>query len=325
MLALALLLAVASCGPHREQQVQFGNGDVTLAGSLFMPSGNGPHPAIVFVHGDGPDTRDGYEFLADLFARRGLAALIYDKRGTGRSTGDWRTARFSDLAGDATAAVALLRSRSDVDHSRIGVWGGSQGAWIALLAAVRSAPTAFVIVKSGAATSPARLAAAKSIGRVKEAGFSEDVVARVERLMALQFQILRTGAGWEALEAEVNQVRAEPWYPQVAVMRHSTWRSSWMEYGRDIDFDPGPLLGSLDAPMLWLFGERDPEVPVAETVAVLDGLRQRKDITVKVFPGADHQIELPRLDPQRPNYAPGYPDSMIDWAVARVAAPASSR
>lgn len=313
------LVAVTGCATVREEEVRFSNGPVTLAGTLVLPAGRGPHPAVVLVHGDGPETRDGYRFFARRFAERGIAALIYDKRGEGGSTGDWRQSRFHDLAADATAGIEMLHARTDIRRDRTGVWGGSQGGWIAPLAAAESDDIAFVIVKAGPMVGPAELATYKSVERVRRAGYSEDVQQRVRALMELQFSILRSGRGWDRLDSAVATVRAEPWFRHVAVMRHSSWQSSWMGYGVDIDFDIVAVLERLDVPALFIFGEADPETPVPESVEVLDRMKRElgKDFTTVVFPGADHQIELPRTSPRRPRYAPGYPDVMLDWAAAR--------
>ena len=320
LLLVALSIVLAGCSGFREEDIRFHNGAVTLAGTLYVPPGKGPHPALVFVHGDGPDTRDGYRFFAELFARQGVAALIYDKRGTGASTGASWQAPFSDLADDARAAVQFLKHRADIRAGRIGMWGGSQGGWIAPLAASRSEDVGFLIVKSGPAVGPAPLAIYKGVNRVRSGGFPRHVIQQVTDLMHLQFDILRTGTGWEQLESAVQRVKGEPWYRHVAVMRHSTWDSSWMTYGPDIDFDPVPVLQQLDIPVLFLLGELDPETPVADTVAILERIRKtdQKDFTVRVFPGADHQIELPRQAAGRPRYAPGYLDTMVDWTLDKV-------
>ena len=84
-------------------------GDHRLAGTLYLPLSGPPAPAVVFVHGAGPAVRgDRYHELARHFARKGVAALIYDKRGCGESTGDWTRAGLPDLAEDALACVRLL-------------------------------------------------------------------------------------------------------------------------------------------------------------------------------------------------------------------------
>ena len=141
---IALLSVTVGCS-HRREEVTFRNGAVSLAGTLTLPSGIKPHPAVVFIHGSGPDSRENYSFYAELFARHGIATLIYDKRGVGASTGDWRRVHFRDLAEDALAGVRLLRSHKDIDASRIGLWGGSNGGWVAPLAASLSNDVAFVI------------------------------------------------------------------------------------------------------------------------------------------------------------------------------------
>ena len=79
------------------------------------------------VHGSGAQTRDAYVSFATVFARHGIATLIYDKRGTGHSTGSWQHSPFGALADDASAAVEFLARRAEVDATRVGIWGGSEG------------------------------------------------------------------------------------------------------------------------------------------------------------------------------------------------------
>ncbi len=108
---------------ERELSVQ--NGGVRLSGTLLVPKANGPFPIIVFVQGAGPETRHASMFLARYFVSRGMAAFIYDKRGSGESTGDWKHASFEDLAGDVVAVVTALRKQPEIDSSRIGLMGSS--------------------------------------------------------------------------------------------------------------------------------------------------------------------------------------------------------
>ena len=142
------------------------------------------------------------------------------------------------------------------------------------LAAV-SARVRYLMIKAGTPVGPAELTRWKSVSRVRGAGYAQHVTERVDRLMELQFQVLRGEEGWDRLEQEVRAVEQEPWFLLVAVMRYSNWRSSWMEYGQDIDFDPLPVLSRFDGPMLWLLGAADPETPLEATVARLDHLERR--------------------------------------------------
>ncbi|MSO30333.1 MAG: hypothetical protein EXQ48_05225 [Acidobacteria bacterium] len=93
--------------------------------TIFVPSASGVHPAVVFVHGSGPETREASNFLADRLTREGFASLTFDKRGAGASTGDWRESNFADLANDVRACIQVLKARPDMDRRRIGLIHGA--------------------------------------------------------------------------------------------------------------------------------------------------------------------------------------------------------
>jgi dipeptidyl aminopeptidase/acylaminoacyl peptidase len=148
-------------GPEFET-ITFRNGDVTLAGTLDLPPGEGPFPAMVTIHGSPPLTRnDWYSlYISHFFVQHGFAVLRYDKRGTGESTGQYPDVdvehseeRLNALADDALAGVEFLRNHSLIDPNMVGVIGFSQGGWIAPLAASKSAVVAFAIALSGPACS----------------------------------------------------------------------------------------------------------------------------------------------------------------------------
>jgi dienelactone hydrolase len=131
----------------REEPLRFASGKVNLAGALVLPEGPGAHPTVVLFHDSGPQARD--LFTARWLASQGVAALAYDKRGVGESTGDFRVIPFMELCDDGLAAIGYLKSRNEIDAKRIGAWGLSQGGWLGPLAASRSADVAFVIAVSG--------------------------------------------------------------------------------------------------------------------------------------------------------------------------------
>ena len=125
--------------PYDSVDVIFRNGAVTLSGTLCMPRSSGRHAAVVILQGSGGESRWGTNrFIADQFARSGIAALVYDKRGAGVSTGDWKTSSYEDLANDVQAGIDLLASRSDIDPGRIGLHGHSEGGIIAAIVAVHA-------------------------------------------------------------------------------------------------------------------------------------------------------------------------------------------
>jgi len=146
--------------PLRVLPASFADGRVRLAGRLLVPQGAGPFPAVVVVPGSIKATRESYDLWAYFFATRGFAVLSYDKRGVGASTGKYTSepskGNIKNLAADAVAAVAWLRTRANVDPARIGLSGGSQAGWVIPLAASRSRGVAFATIQSGPAMSVGR-------------------------------------------------------------------------------------------------------------------------------------------------------------------------
>jgi uncharacterized protein len=142
----------------RQLEVRFPSGGTLLAGTLTLPPGVGPHPALVWVHGGGPQTRNYFPDLPALCAGAGFAVLTYDKRGVGQSggtfPGDLADGRAIDaLARDAEAAVRFLAAQPGIDRARVGLAGHSQGGWVAPLAASREPAVRFVVAFSGPALS----------------------------------------------------------------------------------------------------------------------------------------------------------------------------
>ena len=159
--AFAGLIALGACNaggqatpsPPRVVSGTIANGDVSLSYVLERPPGPGPFPAVVLGHGSGETRKEQASFFANQWLSRGYAALRYDKRGVGGSTGTYSTVgvgnseqMFADLAGDMAAGVALLRSLPDMDAKRIGLMGPSQAGWIIPVAARLARPQFMVIV-----------------------------------------------------------------------------------------------------------------------------------------------------------------------------------
>jgi hypothetical protein len=142
----------------RRLEVRFRSGRHTLAGTLTLPPGPGPHPAVVWVHGAGMQTRNYFPDLPALFSGAGFAVLAYDKQGVGQSGGTFPGDRADEraiglLARDAEAAARFLAAQPGIDRARLGLAGHSQGGWIAPLAATREPSVRFVVAFAGPALS----------------------------------------------------------------------------------------------------------------------------------------------------------------------------
>jgi uncharacterized protein len=311
--------------PYKLEEVSFQNGEVQLAGTLLTPLKKGPHPAVVFFHGSGPQTRESYlRFFADLFARRGVATLIFDKRGTGASTGEvwYRTGdRFDVLVDDALSGVRFLRSRPEFASKKIGLWGLSQGGWLAPLAASRSKDIAFLIVVAGGGVTPAEQEVYDDEVKLRDKGYPPEEVAEAVALLRLADNVIRGRESWEKFAAARAQAQKKEWfalldrYPVKLPKDDDVWRAG----GEGLDFDPRPLWEKMSVPTLAIFGEADKLTPSEESarrikLALSSG--GNKDHTVKIFPNADHALLVSpgkdaKWDWERP--APGWLELMGDW------------
>jgi hypothetical protein len=280
----------------------------------------------VFLHGSGPQTRESYlRWFADYFARRGVASLVYDKRNTGRSDiPPWEqgSGTFSELGDDAVAAARVLRARPEIDPSRVGFWGLSQGAWLAPMAA-RRARGAFVVMISGGGVSPAEQELYDDEMKLSELGYSRAVIDSALDLLRDADRYVRTGADaeWTALQAHLSAVRTRPWFPMLDRFPLVLPREAgaWRGLRPDLDYDPRPTLASLDTPVLVILGERDPLTPAAETARRIDSTFRAADnraVTLRLVSGADHGLWVPTgrgVSWLEQGPAPGWVDAMAEW------------
>src|SRR5271155_5356432 len=199
--------AAAESGKAREESVRFSSANITLAGTLVLPAGAAPRPAVVLFHGSGPQSRD--LFTARWFGEQGFAALAYDKRGVGESGGDFRTVPFMDLCDDGLAAIAYLKSRTGIDPKRIGVWGLSQGGWLGPLAASRSADVSWVIAVSGPGVSPGEQMIFYYAEELRAKGLSESDVREASALRRKVWTYAESGVGYESAKAELERARSK--------------------------------------------------------------------------------------------------------------------
>jgi pimeloyl-ACP methyl ester carboxylesterase len=316
--------------PTTEEQVHFRNGDVSLVGTLLLPETPGRHPAVVFTHGGGAAVREWFWGFGYLMAARGFAVLAFDKRGAGQSSGDWRDASFEDLADDAVAAAKFLQARTDIDRTRIGFWGLSQGAWIAPLAAVRFGGAAFVMTLSGGGLTPAEGELLDSEWELKKAGFADADIRDAVAFQNAKNEFMRSGSGWDeyaARRARAIQPRAA-WYAHPGTDLNGPANADsvdWNRMRRYYFHDPTPTLRALRVPLLGVFGELDTprgvELNVQAMTASLSNAGDR-DVTIRTFPNGRHNLmdmsgsapnEFARLD----HFVPGLFELMDSWLMQR--------
>jgi pimeloyl-ACP methyl ester carboxylesterase len=322
--------AAARSKLYRQEEVHFRNGDVVFAGTLLLPSTKGPHPAIVIALGRAANNRNTGMEMADIFAKHGVAALVYDKRGVGGTTGDWRESSFlGSLANDALAATNFLRHRKDINPKQVGLFGSSWTGVVASLAASRSKDLGFLIlVASPGLPLGERYLAGWVPARLRANGFSEEDIAEAVAFAKLEVAYRSNEVGWEQLQAAIEKERNKKWFPQTMVARTPGATSkdhwSWREYRLSaVDDHPVSLLRKVTCPVLAIYGDLDREVPPDPNMKLVESaLREgrNRDYTVRLLPKGDHGMwdNTSGSFSRQKGYVPGYFETMIEWLLKRV-------
>jgi len=310
---------------YRTEGLIFEDGGARLVGTLYLPRSVGPHPAVVFLHGSGPARGRAFASQAKLFARHGIAALVYDKRGSGASTGHlW--VPYERYAGDAVAARRALAGHPAIDGRRVGYFGHSEGGWVAPLAASESG-CGFLIASGTTHRTPADQVVGESLTQVAAAGFGPSVLARVEALQRDLMTYQRGGGARDGLAADLEAASAEAWAPP-AELPDRLWPLEEYAWWRSVmDFDPLPFWRRVECPVLLVSGGRDTRSNVRESQALIRAAitaTGRPEVTTAVFPAADHMVlEWPlggRIAP--PRWPDGYPELLVCWTLGRTGLPA---
>lgn len=291
--------------PYREEEVAFPNAraGITLAGTLTIPPAGGPSPAVLLIAGSGPQARDEivdghgvFLVLADSLTRRGIAVLRTDKRGVGRSTGDYERATTADFADDAEAGVAYLRSRREIDPRRVGLLGHSEGGLVAPMVAGRS-HAAWIVILAGSAVKGEDILLLQRSLIDQAAGLGASEVARNSDLQRRSIAIVLRQPDAAAARQELTALydrdpAAQALPPQARQAAARFLTSPWMRYF--LTYDPVPALTATRCPVLALYGSKDLQVPPSQN---LPPLRQalaaggNRDVRAEELPGLNHLFQ----------------------------------
>ncbi len=299
--------------PYIEEEVQFANGNVTLAGTLTLPPAGGPHPAVVLITGSGAQNRDEeifgfkpFRMIADHLTRQGIAVLRYDDRGVGGSSGSVRDATSDDFAGDALSGVRLLKQRADIRSEAVGLIGHSEGAIVASIAASRSPDVAFIVLLAGTAVSGEQILYEQGRLILAANGATPEQLETQRQTQAMLFEAVRGTVSLDHAREELErQVRESfdqlPPEQRAAIADVDTWvtmnvnqqiaavESPWFRFF--LDFDPATVLEHVTVPVLAVFGGKDLQVPPSITREPMQQALEtagNQDVHIEVFPNANH-------------------------------------
>lgn len=269
--------------------------ELRVQGLAVSYSPAGP-TALVALHGAGDGTRDSsplYRHLHETLPPPGIGVATFDRRGDGESEGEPTRGRFEAQARDGLAVAAALET------DRVGLWGFSQGAWVAPLAATLSDDVAFVITIAATGVTPAEQMRYSNQRQLELAGYGPEVR---ERALALRLELeawVHDAGPPPELEAAVD----EPWFPLCYLPPSTFDEEAKQRWIAEMDFDPRPVFAAVRAPVLAFYGELDSTSPVEPSVAAWP-----PQATVIVIPNAEHDLTLPDG-----SLAPLYEQTLVDW------------
>lgn len=291
-----------------------------LGAVLRVPTTVGPVPGVVLVDGSGDGDRFDWGGWPEWLTDAGAAVLRHDKPGCGGSPGHWTDQTLEDRAEETLAAVRVLRAHPATAGRPVGLYGISQGGWVALLAAALEPDQVdFVICHSGPGTTPAQQERHRLEEWVRAEGHDEAVVAEAMAWVDERADLIRAGGPVEEILAAQARFAGEPWYATVLEPYDSP---TILRFLRGIlDFDPTAVMPRVRCPVLALFGAADSLVPLPASVGAFAGhLPADPRHGLAVFPGANHGLFVADPEPgvpRRDQLAPAYLATVAGFLAAQ--------
>ena len=300
--------------PYVEEEVTYENKDagISLAGTLTLPSGNPPFPAVLLITGSGPQDRDEtiynhrpFLVLADYLTRQGIAVLRVDDRGVGESTGDFSQATSEDFASDVLAGIGYLKTCKEIDPNKIGLIGHSEGGIIAPMIAAESSDVAFIVLMAGTGLTGEEILYLQGALISRAMGVSEEDITKNRQFNKKIFSLIREEKDEKIIEEKLRQMFMADWAelneeekkaigdPEVFLKAQlQSLLSPWFKFF--LTYNPKPTLNKVKCPVMAINGEKDLQVPPKENLsAIEDALKTggNQNYTIKELPGLNHLFQ----------------------------------
>lgn len=313
------------------EELVFHSGPFRVVGDLKLPEGKGPHPLVLFVHGDGPNSRISggtYLPIMERMLRAGFATFAWDKPGTGKSTGQIdRSQLFEQRSRIVLDAIAVIKERPDIDAKRIGLWGVSQAGYIMPIVLSKSQDVAFMIAVSCPGVAGVDQGAFLVSAQAVCAGLPEEDRKQVEKLLSA----IERARTYEEYVSYKTKLAA---FPVLASMTELGFNirirpeEEWHVHNPDGDYNWNPIevIEKTKIPVLAFFGEKDTQVdPFQGAQAYREALERagNPNFRVELIPGVDHNLIISKtgcLEERRrrsrrgwQNYPMIYLDTLEEW------------
>ena len=296
---ICLLPLFAGCSNTSiTEEITFNSGSFRVVGDLRLPKSGGPHPLVVFVHGDGPNNRTSgvtYPPIMDRMLRAGYATFAWDKPGTGESTGEIDRGRLLEQRSRIVMdAVAFMKKHPAIDARRIGFWGISQAGFVMPVVLSKCDDIAFMIAVSCPGVPGVDQGAYLVAAQAACAGLSKEDAQEVERLLSA----VERASTYEEYVACKKKLQD---YPLLATMNEFglsmkiSTREEWHVPNLEGDYfwNPMRVIERTKIPVLAFFGGKDTQVdPIQGAEAYRTALETAGNphSRVEFIEGVDHNL-----------------------------------
>lgn len=274
--------------------------NIKLAGTLTMPKGDGPFPAVVLVSGSGTQNRNEelmnhrpFLVIADYLTRHGIAVLRYDDRGFAPSQGDASTATSADLANDAQAAFNYLIGRKEIDNENVGIIGHSEGGIINFMVAAREPKVAFIVSLAGPALKGSAVLKQQQRDILKAQGYSDEAIDFVNATNTKLIDIVEQSSDIDSAVAEINRYLAQFGTSQETIDQYTGQLCSpWMYYS--LRYDPTDDIVAAQCPALLLNGTKDLQVNANQNLSQFKKIAKqhgKKNLVIRKMKGLNHLFQ----------------------------------
>jgi len=296
---------------YHSEDVRFQNrkANITLAGTLTLPTTSGNYPVVILISGQGPHNRDEETYghkpfliIADYLTKKGIAVLRFDDRGIGQSSGDFTSATSLDFVTDIESAVSYLKSRKEIDKNKIGLIGHSEGGLIAPIVAAKSQDVAFIVLLAGMGLPGDKLMLMHEELIERAMGVPEAEIQKSKNFIADISKLLSKSKDPQIFKADLVEYAKQnfeniPTYIKPPEMTKEEYISAqidrfsspWWQFV--LRYNPATSLEKVTCPVLALNGEKDLQVPSKENLAAISNALKNgnnENVTIKELPNLNH-------------------------------------
>lgn len=280
--------------PTNQKEISIENGDVTIQGTITYPNiEEGKHPIIIYVPGAGEQFRGNmFDEYIRLLPYYGISTLVYDKRGCGASTGDYKKSSFEEQATDVLAIIEAIKKDPNVDVKHIGLVGFDQAGYVMPIVGSKTKDISFMVNLSGAVVSLEKLEYTALTNRLTADGFLKEDVDKALSYHKNMFKYLKNEIDSTTFQQYSDEIIVTPWSSYVTSFDNKEYMQWWRSY---YDFDPKQYWKKINIPTLTLYGENDLLVEPSENIPLLEKYIKRsrkKGSQIKLLKGANHLLIL---------------------------------